>query len=489
MLETKKFQELEIVELLEDLPEYDLTKGEIGVVVEVFDTPSEAYDLEFVDESGRSSRFGYSVRPNQIKASETRTRKANLLDVVEVAEDITEYGVKCGEQGVVVEVFDEPDEGYVLEFIDPTGTSSRLAYWVKPEQIKRVTPRKAQELDIVELAEDLPEYGVKKGERAVVTTAFSEPHEAYDLEFVDESGTSSRFAYSVRPNQIRTEEEVVKEAFEHGLALINEGKASEAEREFQRAIDLRPVLIVNLHNFVLNTFENTNEWEHFIVALRLVLRLNPDFEIDGYNMSFIARNNLAVAYQNFAVQRANEGDLQTAITYFRFAMGVRSGPETLSLIRRNLAKAYTSLGIEAVQTEAAQTEDYADSVARLSHACEVDPNDMTRHNLGIAYARMAKHYLDHRECQNALSTFDHAIDLGMIFPELLNDYGIALAMAGHQDDAILAFQRARKLAPDNEIIQRNLRLVASGADVGFNTIEIKVEKFAEEPMEYAKVAA
>jgi hypothetical protein len=245
MLETKKFQELEMVELLEDLPEYDLKKGEIGVVVEVFDTPSEAYDLEFVDESGRSSRFAYSVRPNQIKVSEERKRKANLLDVVEVAEDITDYGVKRGEQGVVVEVFDEPDEGYVLEFVDPSGTSSRLACWVKPEQFNRASPRKAQELEVVELAEDLPEYGVKKGERAVVTTAFSEPDEAYDLEFVDESGAESRMAYSVKPNQIRTEEEVAKEAFDLGVALINEGKPSEAEREFQRAIDLRPALIVN----------------------------------------------------------------------------------------------------------------------------------------------------------------------------------------------------------------------------------------------------
>lgn len=417
-----------------------------------------------------------------------KTRTANLLDIVELVEDLPEYGVKRGEQGVVVEVFDEPDEGYILEFVDPSGTSSRLAYWVKPEQIKRVTPRKAQELEIVEITEDLPEYGVKKGERAVVTTAFDEPEEAYDLEFVDESGTSSRFAYSVRPNQIRTEEEVVKEAFDHGVALINEGRPSEAERAFQRAIELRPALIVNLHNSILNTFEGTNQWEDLIVALRLVLRLNPDFEIDGYNMSFIARNNLAIAYQNYAVQKANEGDMQTAIAYFQFAMGVRSGPETLSLIRRNLAKAYTSLGIEAAQTEAAQTEDYVASVARLSHACEVDSNDMTRHNLGIAYARMAKHYLNQRDYQNAVTTFDHAIDLGLIFPELLNDYGIALAMAGHQDDAILAFQRARKLAPDNEIIQRNLRLLEGGANVGFNIIDIKVE-FNASPMEYSRVAA
>jgi len=140
-----------------------------------------------------------------------KTRTANLLDIVELVEDLPEYHVKRGEQGVVVELFDDPEEGYILEFGEPSGTSSKLAYWVKPEQIKRVTPRKAKELEIVELVDDLPEYGVKKGERGVVTTAFSEPDEAYDLEFVDESGTESRFAYSVKPNQIRKQEEVANE--------------------------------------------------------------------------------------------------------------------------------------------------------------------------------------------------------------------------------------------------------------------------------------
>lgn len=61
--------------------------------------------------------------------------------------------------------------------------------------------RKAHELDVVELTEDLPEYGLKRGERGTVVVAFDEPSEAYDLEFVDESG-QSKFAYSVLPNQI-----------------------------------------------------------------------------------------------------------------------------------------------------------------------------------------------------------------------------------------------------------------------------------------------
>ena len=75
-----------------------------------------------------------------------------------------------------------------------------------------LTTRKAQELDVVELIEDLPEFGLKKGERGTVVVAFDNPDEAYDLEFVDESGTSSRFAYSVKPNQISSVDETAREA-------------------------------------------------------------------------------------------------------------------------------------------------------------------------------------------------------------------------------------------------------------------------------------
>jgi len=76
MLDTRKAQELDVVEVLEDLPEYDIKKGEIGVVVEAFDNPDEAYDLEFVDESGTSSRFAYSVKPSQIRSADETAREA-----------------------------------------------------------------------------------------------------------------------------------------------------------------------------------------------------------------------------------------------------------------------------------------------------------------------------------------------------------------------------------------------------------------------------
>lgn len=62
------------------------------------------------------------------------TRKAQLLDVVEVLEDLPEYDIKRGERGAVVEVFDEPEEAYIVEFVDESG-KSRIADWVKSDQI------------------------------------------------------------------------------------------------------------------------------------------------------------------------------------------------------------------------------------------------------------------------------------------------------------------------------------------------------------------
>lgn len=66
------------------------------------------------------------------------TRKAHELDVVELLEDLPEYGIKRGERGAVVEVFDKPEEGYMVEFVDESGKSSRIADWVRPEQLKKV---------------------------------------------------------------------------------------------------------------------------------------------------------------------------------------------------------------------------------------------------------------------------------------------------------------------------------------------------------------
>ncbi len=332
-----------------------------------------------------------------------------------------------------------------------------------------IETRKAHEGDLVELTEDLPKYGLRRGQRGFVIEAFGEPDEAYDLEFEDEDGEFLGFAYSVKPDQVINIHAIAGNAFEYGLTLLGEGKPFEAERELRRAIELKPEFIVNLHNWVFSIFENTKEWENFIQALRLVLKLDPNFEVEGHRMSDFARNNLATAYQNYAAQKATDGEVETALLYFGHAMGIASRPEIISLIQRNLAKAYTSLGIRA-----AESDDYEGAVARMIHACELDPNDMTRKNLGIAYAQAAKHYLDRQDYVSAVPAFEHAMDMGLLFPELLIDYGVALAKSGHQGEAVLALQRARKLSPNDQIIEHNLRLMERGEKPDFSTVEIKV---------------
>lgn len=63
-------------------------------------------------------------------------KKAHELDVVELTEDLPEYGLHQGAQGTVVEVFDSPEEAYMIEFLEDSGASSTIADWVRPDQIK-----------------------------------------------------------------------------------------------------------------------------------------------------------------------------------------------------------------------------------------------------------------------------------------------------------------------------------------------------------------
>lgn len=400
MVETKKFQELELVELLEDLPEYDLKKGEIGVVVEVFETPSEAYDLEFVDESGRSSRFAYSVRPDQIKASEDRNRKANLFDVVEVAEDLPEYGVKRGEQGVVVEVFDDPEEGYILEFGDPSGTSSRIAYWVKPKQILNV-------------------------------------------------------------------EELAREQYERGVESLKAGALFEGRRKLREAIRMSPNLIGSLLNSVLDSFGRSDDWDKLINVLHFICELSPDYQL--------AKNNLAIAYLNRGVQQAKYGDLDGALHLIYPAIGIATSVETSSLVRQNLAATHTSIAMVSNKKSLAETNSVTTvkylkvALDNFAKACAIDPTDTTRHNLGLAHALLGNALVKLGDYVPAVASFDLAEDMGCRFPELLNNHGVALACYGHLDAAVEQFEAALQLAPQHASAIFNIAQVEQSKSEGKST--------------------
>lgn len=60
-----------------------------------------------------------------------------LLDTVRLLRAVPEYGLKVGAQGVVVEIFDEPNRAFEVEFTDSNGeTVAELA--LTPDDIAPV---------------------------------------------------------------------------------------------------------------------------------------------------------------------------------------------------------------------------------------------------------------------------------------------------------------------------------------------------------------
>jgi hypothetical protein len=60
------FDELDTVVILNDYPNEGINKGDIGVVVSVHTVPNEAYEIEFVDDEGRTKSI-IVLEPHEIE--------------------------------------------------------------------------------------------------------------------------------------------------------------------------------------------------------------------------------------------------------------------------------------------------------------------------------------------------------------------------------------------------------------------------------------
>jgi len=267
--------------------------------------------------------------------------------------------------------------------------------------------RKAQELDVVELTEDLPEYGVERGMLGTVVAAFDEPDEAYDLEFVDDSGQST-FAYGVRPNQILGGDEVAERMFANALALLEKRQGPEAEQRFRETIRLRPHYAAVLHNLVIDQLGASRNWSGLIEAIRLVIRLNPDYYESGHSLATYAKDNLANAYNKLGVESGEREDSVRALVLFDVALAVGPTNDIASRIRRNIVKAYTSAGIRAHQDG-----NPSQCLFFMERACEIESSDQARHNVGVALVHLALNLRKTGQSQEACDALQWAIDSGL----------------------------------------------------------------------------
>jgi len=314
--------------------------------------------------------------------------------------------------------------------------------------------KKAKVLETVVITEDLPEYRAKSGEKAVILEVFDKPEEAYMLEFVDESGTSSRIADWVKPNQIKNAKVAAKDFLDQGFGLLQQGRLSEAERTFRRAIALHPKDISNIAESIrrsLTDAKSEQDWLSAVNLYEMCFRLAPDNEM--------IRHNLAVAYHNYGRRVAETGRIDEALQSFQQAILAATKSDLSEEIRKSVAATFTQAGVQAVEEE-----DLSTALTNFKLALNTYLDEITKSNLAKAYFNLAEACLSENKLSEAIGLFEDALLAGYLEPSLYNDYALALAKLGRMEDAISSLEKGRALSPSNEVINENLQMAKNAID-------------------------
>ena len=305
--------------------------------------------------------------------------------------------------------------------------------------------QKAHELDVVELTDDLLEYGLFKGAQGTVLEVFEHPEEAYMIEFIDSSGNDSKVVDWVLPNQIENVDQRALPLFQKGVELLNRGEALKAAEHLRQAIEIKPNLIRVLQNSVSQLAKEKN-WEKLMAGMRFIIDLNPQYQL--------AWHNLAIAYLNYGVQKAQEHELLTALKFFHKAFRINTPPKIADLTRENIAASHVGLGIEAHKK--GQLED---AIAHMESAYTFMSNSQTRENLGLAYSILADKFLSSENFEAAIDRYIAAEESGFLTSEGLNNRAIAHIHLMEVAEAIEALECAIRIDPENSVAKANLSLL------------------------------
>lgn len=322
-------------------------------------------------------------------------RKARELETVVLTEDLPEYSVKQGDKGVVLEVFDAPEEAYMLEFVDEAGTSSRIAYWVKPHQISSV---KLVAKEFLEMGFNL----LGQGNLSAAEKAF-------------------RQAVSLYPKDINNIENSIRRSFANAKS---EQDWLRAVKSFEICFRLAPANEVIRHNLAV-TYHNygrclmeAGKVEGALHAFQQAILATSE-----PNMSEEVRKSVAATFTQLGLLAVEHQDFRTALTNFKYALNAYPDKITKS----NLAKAYFNLAegclsedklVEAIglfeeallagYLEPALFNDYAlalakdgrmeDAISTLEQGRALAPdNEILRENLQLARAAIdnlrREHYM------------------------------------------------------------------------------------------------
>lgn len=314
--------------------------------------------------------------------------------------------------------------------------------------LTKIGTKTAHEGDVVELTEDVTEYGFVRGQRGIVISELEVPEEAYDLEMQGEDEGFLGFAYSVKPKQFSN---VSEGLVQDGLTCLIDGQLVEAEKKLRLATELNPKCKGIILNSILKNFGDPEHREEVLVSLRVLCRAVPDYQL--------ARDNLAVAYVNDANDKTRIGDYVTAQMRLMYAVGLEVRAEIVLKIQESLAGVLT-----AMAEKEQERGELGASLALMQTACATFPSNSTRHNLRIAHAKLARFSLEQNESLLASSVFEKIEEEGLFSPELLNLHALALVKMGQTEAAKSILDRALEMDPDNQVLRENLERISHNQD-------------------------
>lgn len=275
------------------------------------------------------------------------TLKAHELDIVELTEDLPEYDLKKGAQGTVVEVFDKPEEAYMIEFLEDSGAISKLADWIKPGQIRNISA----------IAKDFYKKGMEALDEGNFVEALRNLREAINLIPSYIGAMHNSLAQSIGPNEDW-------EKFIFAMQLV-------------RLIDpnyeiARENLAIAFLNYGVQEARN-GKYEESIAIFHAALGVDSSQEIIT-----LVKENIAASHSALGIQAFHNGDMERALALFRSAHFIASNEMT----RRNFAKAHFHFGNFCSNTGDIQRA--IDSYQRAEDAGLMLPEVLNNHACALA---------------------------------------------------------------------------------------------------------
>lgn len=308
-------------------------------------------------------------------------------------------------------------------------------------------------LDVVEF-EDSP-LGTTVKQRGTIVETFGEPPNALLIEMADAQGIPLSYVTRkiedirrVWTAEAPAGESTLTEAqqyFEKGILFLQNGLIPQAKHQFSRAFSLDENLKASLLN-ATNMLAQKGKLDAAIRVYGLILELQPQYEL--------VRQNLAAAHVQRGIERGRAGLLNQAIKDFNLALMLRPRPESVELIRKNLAAGYTRLAVRY-----SDIKQYPEAVNYFLLAFELDPSDITQRNLAIALVASSAAKTESGSQVPDAEFFRQAIQMGLTFSECLNAYGATLAGHDRISEARLALEAAVGADPKNELASKNLERI------------------------------